>query len=188
MCPLRTKRPPRNPRRPFQREINLALFTTAKERRDAGDCAGTAKAQDRNERRHLRNRNRDLADVIYFGSSVRTAVTGSLSGKIGSTQLGGPGDDGEVTESLRAINRGVARIGPREVEQRGIICWRDQGWVLPGQSRREGPASRLQVRSGIEGAEIVDREEIARLHHFVDRHVRGVVPSEPARGCHGNAW
>ena len=138
--------------------LNLALFATAQERRNAGGNTCSANAQDREKGGHLGNWDRDPANVIDLGADIGATVAGGFRCEIGLTQLIGAGHDGEVADELRSIDRCLTGVGPGQVQQGGIVGRVDQARSQPGQGRGEGPASRLKVRGGREITEIEDGE------------------------------
>lgn len=141
-----------------------------------------ANADDWEEGRRFRHRNRDVADVGNFGSSFRAAGACCFSGELPAPELVGRGHRREHSKRGRTIDW-RARVSPGQVPQARIVGGSCEWSGRADQRGGKRPSGRLKGRRRHDRAKIVNRKKIARINGLIDRHVSGVIPLEIGRGA-----
>jgi len=124
-----------------------------------------------------------LSNVGDFRSGVWPAAAGRLGRELACFQLVGACHDRKNSERSGSADGRCAAVGPGQVENAWIISRTRQGCGRTDERLRKSPASGLHAAARRDGAEIVNGEEIAGIHRFVDGNIGGIIPGKAGTGA-----
>src|ERR1700736_6165143 len=99
----------------------LTAFAPAQKCWNSGDKTGTTNTKNRKQSGHFRNRNGHSANIVDLRSRIWTGTASGFRGKVGGRELIRAGDDRELSEQSRPVDRCRAGIGPGQVQNRRIV-------------------------------------------------------------------